>query len=263
MIDHSEMLGHEALNSLGKRAICFNLISALNRDSFPSLDKIGLSFRTPKRGPELTFVCEYIQSCLLPIPQGQSITIFLEPKINSCFPDIVIIYWDNVVAKNRSKHRSQLRKNDIRLLHYIAIAGPVQLDEMKPFFTSGIEGSLTRLCDANLIKNDSGVWQTEPLEDIFAIRRLIAIEAKIDEWRTGLNQAHQNTWFSSESYLLMPQIPKGSSLMGEATKLGVGVLSRHQDLDSSEIAPRRDRIPKSYASWLFNEWVCMMNSFVC
>ena len=93
------------------------------------------------------------------------------------------------------------------------------------------------------------------LRDVFAVRRLIAIEAKVIDWQDGLQQAFQNVWFASESYLLLPRLPQSSILIEKANHFGVGLRVMGQALDSSELRSRQANIPRSYASWLFNEWV--------
>src|SRR5581483_8234047 len=70
----------------------------------------------------------------------------------------------------------------------------------------------------------------------------------------GLRQAFQNTWFASESYLLLPRVPRCSDLKKEAARFGVGVAEQNKPLYRSGVRPRRQHIPLSYASWLFNEW---------
>jgi hypothetical protein len=93
------------------------------------------------------------------------------------------------------------------------------------------------------------------LRDVFAVRRIVAIEAKVSDWQDGLQQAFQNSWFASESYLLMPHIPRSPLLLEESARFGVGLRTQGQPLDNGELCPRQVPVPRSYASWLFNEWV--------
>ena len=107
---------------------------------------------------------------------------------------------------------------------------------------------------AGLVGYSAGSWRSRALSEIFAVQRLIAIEAKIDDWKTGLQQAVRNTWFASESYLLLERVVNREPLLSEALQFGVGVVCRDQPLDSAEARARHEQIPSSYASWLFNEW---------
>jgi hypothetical protein len=95
-----------------------------------------------------------------------------------------------------------------------------------------------------------GRWRARSLSKTFAIRRIVAIEAKVNEWRAALDQAFVNTWFTPESYVLVPVIPRGADLLETALRQGVGVLSKERP----NLEPRPAMHPTSYASWLFNEW---------
>jgi hypothetical protein len=110
------------------------------------------------------------------------------------------------------------------------------------------------LLDAELVDDKEGLWEAKPLEEIFAIERLIAIEAKMKNWQEGLQQAFHNTWFASESYLLLPDVPNTSDLMQQAASFGVGLLTACCSPVQSKLPAKVGRLPKSYASWLFNEW---------
>lgn len=231
-----------------------NVITAQIAEKIPGFSQVGLSLRTPTIGPEYDLVLAYIDSQLPPAPRGQERTVFVEPEIESGFPDVVAVYWHAATALRWSSARTKLTKVDIRVAHFLAKVGGTEVETFKPFFTKSVVPSLERLLSAGVVRATAKTWRLRSMQDIFAVRRLVAIEAKIDQWRGGLHQAIQNTWFASESYLLLPRVPRGSDLLNEALRLGVGVKTRNQKLDSSDGPARRDRIPKSYASWLFNEW---------
>ncbi len=230
------------------------MLTADYAEKIPGFSQVGLAFRTPTVGPEYDLVLDYIASRLPPAPRGQKRTVFVEPEIESGFPDVVAVYWHLATALRWSSARAELTKVDIRVAHFLAMVGVTRLDTFRPFFKKSVVPSLERLKAAGIARSTSKAWQLRSLRETFAVRRLVAIEAKIDQWRDGLHQAIQNTWFASESYLLLPRMPKGSDLLDEASRVGVGVKTRDQNLDSSEGTARRDSIPKSYASWLFNEW---------
>ncbi|MEP0873897.1 hypothetical protein NDA01_29755 [Trichocoleus desertorum AS-A10] len=231
-----------------------SLISADTIKHYPSLNPAGLSLRTPTRGPEHGLVYEYIKCKLPPAPADHFRTIFIEPRLDAGFPDIVVVYWHGPTADRWMESRAKLTKLDIRLLHYLFIGGSSDFEHLNTFFTKGVASSFKRLYNAGLIKWVSGNWQTQPVHEIFSVRRLIAIEAKVNEWKHGLQQALRNTWFASESYLLISQMPNSPKLLEEAARCGVGVVSCHQFLDNPELSARHEQLPKSYASWLFNEW---------
>jgi hypothetical protein len=238
------------------------LITAQTIKDYPALQSSGLSPRKPTSGPEYDIVLDYIQRRLPSSPKGQSRTIFLEPNIESVFPDIVAVYWHVDTAMRWSEKRAKLIKVDIRMLHYMALVKQAEDLHLKGSFSKRVLVSLERLHDADLVTYNSGSWRVKSLSKIFAVRRLITIEAKVSAWQQGLHQAFYNTWFASESYLLMPHIPKSSRLLHEAERFGIGVVTHDQHLNKSAACARREQIPKSYASWLFNEWVWRAKCFV-
>ena len=214
----------------------------------------GVPYRPPTQGPELDLVNEYIEGQIPEPPRGQALTVFVEPAIESGFPDLVAVYWSESVARRWERCRAELTAGDIRVAHYLATGGAGDLGTLKIFFRSRLSYTLDRLHAAGLVYRRGEHWYARALSSIFAVRRLVAIEAKVTNLRDGLHQAIQNTWFASESYLLLPCLPRRSELTGEATRFGVGIAERGRPLDHAGVRPRRQRIPLSYASWLFNEW---------
>jgi hypothetical protein len=237
------------------------LITAQTIKDYPALESSGLSPRKPTAGPEYDIVLDYIQHQLPSSPKGQSRTIFLEPNIESVFPDIVAVYWHVDTAQRWSENRLRLVKVDIRTLHYLALVKKADDTQLRGSFSKCLSVSLERLHDANLVTYKSGTWRVKSLNKIFAVRRLITIEAKVSAWRQGLHQAFYNTWFASESYLLLSRIPKTSRVLDEAARFGIGVVTHKQPLNKSAAYAKREQIPKSYASWLFNEWVWRAKCF--
>lgn len=228
--------------------------------AFPSLQNAGLSPRLMTPGPEKDLVLSFVASGIPAAPEGQELTIFIEPKLESGYPDIVAVYWDHLITKSWSGARSKLTKNDLRLLQFLVLSaddGSIPIGRVYSSFGRGPKSrqSLGRLLRAELIDIDeSESLFVRPLSEIFAVRRLIAIEAKISDWKSALAQAFQNTWFASESYLLLRDVPKRSNLQESAAQFGLGVLGPADELDVAQIAARQDNLPKSHASWLFNEW---------
>lgn len=214
----------------------------------------GVPYRTPKFGPEFDLVKEYIAGYLPHPPKGQDLTVFVEPEIETGFPDFVAVYWKVEVATKWNKLRSNLTPGDIKVAHFLSTTGGVDIETLSSFFRSGLKPSLYRLQEAGLVFQSHSEWRARSLRTIFAVRRLIAIEAKVSNWRSGLWQAVQNKWFASESYLLLPREPRSLELHKEATRMGVGIALLGTSLDQSGILPRIQQMPLSYVSWLFNEW---------
>lgn len=231
------------------------MITSETIKKFPYLDKSGLSPRKTRNGPENEFLQNYLQNYLPSTPKGQELTIFVEPNVDSVFPDAVAVYWDLNTVKKWNERRLLLSKQDIRLLHYFSLVNTASYNALENVFSLNLRKSIGRLEEANLIKkNKSDFWSIKPLKNIFAVKRLITIEAKISDWQGGLLQAFFHTWFASESYLLISKLPKGKQLVDDASRLGIGIATNETPLENSLSKARCENIPKSYASWLFNEW---------
>jgi hypothetical protein len=230
------------------------MVSAENIVSFPSLISGGLSLRKRTKGSESDMVQEYVKSKILVDEPRPAKLVFLEPHVDSAFPDIVIVDFAPEIANQWSPKRARINKFDLRILHYIVSERTVERSQLKMVFPNSSSKSLRRLLEAKLVDYNEGLWQAKPLEEIFAIRRLIAIEAKMKNWQEGLQQAFHNTWFASESYLLLPDLPNTSDLTQQATSFGVGLLAASCSPVQSQLPAKVGQLPKSYASWLFNEW---------
>jgi hypothetical protein len=186
-------------------------------------------------------------------PRGQALTVFLEPEIESGFPDAVAVYWRVSTAQRWFSERSLLTATDIRVAHFLATMGRSTTNYLCNFFFSGLVKSLERLATAGVVRRSGQYWLLRPLHCVYAVTRLVAIEAKMSDWRGGLVQAVQNRWFASESYLLLSEAPKQSCRSG-IKELGVGILERESTLATISGPADHDALPRSYASWLFNEW---------
>lgn len=235
------------------------MITAESIKDYPSLNNTGLTLRKQKKGPELDFLYEYLHWSLPAAPAGQKLTIFIEPNVESVFPDAVAVYWDVATGERWNPNRRLLAMKDVRVLHYLALTRTEHLPTLEKYYSPEVIESLERLEAANLIIRKPRTWQIRSLKEIFAVKKLITIEAKIGDWQHGLLQAFFHTWFASESYLLLSKLPKHSRLVDEASRLGIGLVTSNENLENSLAVAKRDRIPKSYASWLFNEWAWRAN----
>lgn len=213
---------------------------------------LGMSFRKPKTGPESELVQWFLNDSPVAVPRGCQTTIFQEPRLESGFPDLVIVQWRETRTLDWKPERLKLKAEDIRILHCLSNAGPLSECSLKALFGRDAKCRLERLLDADVIYSRSGMWKARPLKNIFAVHRIIAIEAKMEDIRGGFQQALLNTWFASLSYLLTPHVPRSEGVMVRAAALGVGLWSQKAGVVH---APDAAPVPRSYASWLFNEWV--------
>lgn len=232
-------------------------ISAGTITSFPLLKSAGLYHRRQTAGGETSLVNSFLADRLSPAPRGQIRVVFVEPRIETGFPDIVAAYLDARAVADWDVNRASLAKRDICLLHLLATGGSRTIDEIKPYFASGLKGGLQKLSQLNLISQTTRKrWRIRSYKQIFALRRLVAVEAKVDAKMSGVDQAAMNRWFASESYLLLPRAPKSGAVHAELERIGIGLLTADTMLDEPVLPSLRGSLPTSYATWLFNEWAC-------
>lgn len=211
--------------------------------------------RTSTQGPELDVVRAFLERGVAKVRPNTQVSVFCEPLLETGYPDIVVVHWQRSRAEAWPAARADLTADDIKLLQFLTAAGSVLRAEFLPGRSPGRRArSLDRLAAADVVRISPRWIRCRSLREIFAVSRIIALEAKISDWRKGLRQAFLNTWFASESFLLLPHVPGRSQVMAEAQRVGVGVVDATQRLTAPHLAARRDRLPRSYASWLFNEW---------
>ena len=225
-----------------------------SQDHAASDGGLGLRFRGPVAGPEQALVQAFLNTATIQLRPGRSLTVFAEPAIDTGFPDLVAVVWRSDVTRGWSAERERLRAMDLRLLHLLATRGALELSFLREVFQRGLNGMLARLEEADVVSVGKSKCRARRTQSIFAVERIIAIEAKVSATQRALEQAGANTWFSSESHALLPRPRTGERLMGVASSLGVGVLGFEHDRVATVCAASIRAVPLSYGSWLFNEW---------
>lgn len=220
-------------------------------------DSSDVRFRSPTPGPERRMLEEF-QRFGLPDPAPkEELSILLEPKVEAVYPDLVAVYWDRSITASWSSARKNLTKIDIRVLHYLYSTGTaIPVDELKSRFRNKrVKHSIERLLEAGVVLESDDELTARPLEEIFALRRLICVEAKVSAPVRALAQAIRCTWFASDVYLLLPNLPNDDAVLRAAAVHGVGVALPDRALRNAPVQATPRALPSSYASWLFNEWV--------
>jgi hypothetical protein len=213
---------------------------------------LGARFRRTRPGPELNLIETFLRAMPLHIPDGCRATVFREPRLESGFPDLVIVVWREDVTRNWRFERAHLEAHDLRLMHFLHHARRAPTEDLVTRFGRRAAGSLERLRDAAMIRQLGSAWSPCALRRSFAATKIIAVEAKVGKWADVLNQALLNTWFASKSYVLAPGLPSEPQ-MKAARQLGIGVCSL-EDTAVREVASDSSNLPRSYASWMFNDW---------
>ncbi len=223
-------------------------------------ERVALAFRSFRSGPEQDLVETFLSGLRISIPQGYKCTIFREPRIESGFPDLVFAIWDRALTRVWNRKRADITRDELRLMHYLSQTGPCTTEELKLLKNVVVERSLDKLQEAEMVSLKGGRWRARRLSDNYAVKHIVAIEAKVSNWREGVNQAFHNTWFANTSYVLLPRVPQNTDLNIKHRSMSISLrLPQETTFDFNRL-PKRS-MPLSYASWQFNEWAWRASLF--
>jgi len=223
-------------------------------------ERIGLSARRTRSGAEWELVQRFIQHIeTLFYEPNLDLAVFYEPRIDTGFPDVVIAQYDTTVFnKHWSSTRFHLQVKELKLLQHLYRAGSnnsEQIAEDLGLKPRELNRRLEQLTTAGLVIQTNHLWKPVNIEQVYGIKQLIAVEAKISGWQRVIMQAHANTWFASKSYVLSPVRKPMAKALVEAERWGLGVYLHPGQEVQEAVSPRRGALPACHASWLFNEWI--------
>lgn len=226
-----------------------------------SLPDISYYSRTVTYGEEYDLVQRYLNFLIKKYKQRTKTKtlIFLEPQLETGYPDIVIVEY--FFPKGFSFVDAQVRfsLNELKILFHIQTKRYVIVDELLSqlgYSKEFVEATIEKLLWAKLIyKNKDGkAVRCVSLKKYFPIRKIIAIEAKMNKWGEAIKQANMNTWFSTESYILLNRSCCSPKIKDRCKSDGLGIILVNGDIHTELIAEKR-KLPVSYASFQFNEWL--------
>ncbi len=225
----------------------------------PEKIQIGLKTRKTTKGPESEMVEQFVESTAITAKNKKNkMAVFIEPLVETAYPDIVFVEYDPFVLENWQNARNRIEIIDIKILENIRAMRGAKAETIiaKTHFNyKTILLSLERLLDAGLIKRSHNQWISRPLKEIYSIKRLLSVEAKMGEWNTLLNQADANRWFASESYALSPIKKPSQKTIQRFKEYGVGLYGFSNGKVTEFNKAKKQGLPISYMSWIFNEWV--------
>src|SRR5882724_1204068 len=166
-------------------------------DSKFDFTNIGLRFRTSRPGPEEDFIRSFLAKLSSKSHPDLQLTFFKEPRLETGSPDLVGVIWHLPTAERWNENRASLGRSDFRVMHQIAHSGNIDTASIKNLFGNRAAGSIERLEAAEMIAINHGVISSCPLSDLYAVRHIFAIEAKVSAWRMALRQAFLNRWFAT------------------------------------------------------------------
>jgi hypothetical protein len=181
--------------------------------------------------------------------------VLQEVHLPTGVPDAVaVLLRDSDVAI--AHERLGLSAQDLRLFQHISTVRHSCVRDLAialRWGTADLLRSVSALQAAGFLWESTNLVHARKLADIFLARQIIAIEAKMTDWRRAVDQAIANTWFASHSYILLPDRPLGQAVLTEAARFGVGVLTFDGVETRTRLRAVARKLPASYGSWLIHE----------
>lgn len=211
----------------------------------------------PRRsGPEAELVLDALRLGLLGrFGQPDAVHEFHEPAMEVGLPDLVIARarpnWTPSPGRGRLTDRHLRILHQVHRLRFTSTAGLVALT---CFSRSQVTRILADLIDIGAVRETASGVRARALDDVFALSAIVAIEAKISDWRGAIDQAVRNTWFASQPYIMLPARKCTTAALDHARTAGVGVFTVSATAVHLRVRPRPFPLPCSYGSWQVNEW---------
>ena len=126
------------------------------------------TFRATTHGPETELIRCFLLSELLIVPKGCEAAIFVEPRIETGFPDLVVVIVDKKRLARWNPKRAKLNAEDFRLLHFLYEAGPLTQEEIENIFRRQVVKRLVYLKNARVLrKGKDDMWSVVNHRQIF------------------------------------------------------------------------------------------------
>ena len=201
---------------------------------------------------------DFLKSAMRSWPRDKRLmaVFFHEPEMPTGYPDLVLV----CLARQRSLFlppRKRLTVAHAKVLHHLHLMRGEAIDilcECLNLPSRQMDILAEELVNAGLARFRGDDLVPTALKTSFPTKRIIAIEAKLTNWRKALHQAAANTWFASESWILIPPRRTYESIISTAGELGVGILTYDPTGMRTILPPVTRGLPLSYGSWILNEW---------
>lgn len=219
-----------------------------------------LKVRSQTCGPELNYMNAFIEGYTANIRARNlksSVVLYVEPRIDSGYPDIVAVRYSDSAMDNWVPERRQLDDDDLRILSHLIYENGANIDDVVSelgFSYKKVSKSIELLYDCRLVKRKSQQWKAVKRRDFFAVNDIAAIEVKLNDARSVRLQAMRNTRFASSSYALLGIEKPSNSLADSFRRAGIGLLAGSSY--SEVVKPCRRSLSTGYIALRFNEWVC-------
>lgn len=223
---------------------------------------LGIQSRPITAGEEFDMVTNFVnyrKECFKATAK-KKLAVFIETKINEAYPDVVFVEYDPSCYESWSVNRNKLSTNDLKVLHFIysksrGVTSQKIVKELSIQYKALLQ-SLEALIDANLIDRKKGAWVTINKKELFGVRYIEAVEAKISKWDKVMQQAIINTSFASESFVLSKRKKDPDiEVVKKISALGIGIYL-YDSKEFIQYSPaHHHKFPSNYNSIYLNECI--------
>jgi len=224
------------------------------------MPQIGLFTRTITQGDEYELVKQFVEYYCHQFQRNNkklNLAVFIEPRVSSGFPDIVLASYLPSIVNNWSDERKNLTVNDLKILSHLLLTRGVNGSHLISSLKLPEKQTLTsleKLLDAKLISYRNKCWRPRELRDVFSIIKLISVEAKINNINRVVEQSLINTWFASHSYALTNVSKPQNETLKAFSQHGIGLYCKKKSFQKI-LEAKQITLPSSYQSLQFNEWI--------
>lgn len=210
---------------------------------------------------ESVFVDSFLETANPFSDSRYNLVYFQEAPADGTIPDVIVAQWHKGKPIKWSMHRDNLKKQDLKILHFLSTYGRrgasrSLIERQLGFAEAMIQKSLDRLVLAEVAEIIGTRARSRTLNEIFFLKEIIAIEAKLGSYKKALRQAQLNGNFSSMSYILVPQLTCQPPECDRS--IDIGLMTFDGSSTTVHRSSKRQQIPASPFSWMVNEHVGRM-----
>lgn len=228
---------------------------------------LGINSRPITSGQEFDMVNEFInyKKEIFKETSQKKLAIFIETKINNAYPDVIFAEYNPYFYETWNKNRDNLTTDDLKILHYIFSKRNVTSRKIIKDLSIQYKSllcSLEALIDAELIDRKNKYWIIPNKSDIFGVKRIEAVEAKISKWDKVMQQAIINKSFASDSFVLSKRKHEPrSEVVEKISSFGIGIYLYDDEHFSCYKPSQHNRFPSNYNSIYLNECIGKILNF--
>lgn len=164
--------------------------------------------------------------------KSSCIRVFRELRTGYGRPDIVVVEFDKQIVAERRKEstlRGRMPLVNAFAMTYLADRRWVSHHQLGSYLSvsgGALKKLIRDLVDRGLVESNGHLIKARPRAKTLAIRRMWVFEAKLYNWRQAIDQAQRHLWFTSDSYVLMPDRRQSllQTVKGECVKRGIGLI---------------------------------------